>query len=284
MSLKSKLKMLLVLGPVLAIGAIVVLVVVIGAVWLVVANVRARNEAKREWEQEQVELRVQIAKSKAAKLASPSKTAVAAATPAPEDKDNLLKNPSFSNLDCWNQFHITRVQDAVTLQEKDGVLMWERTQGRGDGGSVGVQQELDIDVSDADSAILSLDVRVSYQTQQGPELWTRKLNYPAQMPVHIAVLYDNKRGFPERWDYGFVIHDYANHVLEANPKTQVWRYRPGATPLRNATPVPKDKWCRFSIDLMKHMDPRPAKIAGIMLYGNGLEFRGSVHKVRLEVE
>jgi hypothetical protein len=290
--MRSKLKFWLVIGPVLALGAATAIAIVLGVIWIVATNIGARREARRQWEQEHAE-RVKIAdEARAAKQTQPAKTPAAAPprntpaslSPRPQDARNRIKNPSFAGFESWRQFHISKTPDKHSLTEAGGVVTWERTQSGHENGLVGIEQQLDIDVRNANRVVLSLEALVEYQTLYAPPLWLSNLNYPSQLPVHVAVLYDDRRGHPYRWDYGFTIHEGADGVLELDGKTQVYQYKPGKAPLPNATPVPQGKWCRVSIDILEHADPRPVKIAGLLLYGNGFDFKGAVRNVRLEVE
>ncbi len=204
---------------------------------------------------------------------------------------NLIKDADFNTLNKWERFHSSEVGDIVSLDKRGNYIVWERTGSRNDEGTVGVYQNLDVDVRNTRTLSLCLDVWVDYHTLERTGWWWEERDENGQMPVEITVLYLDKTGKSHQWSHGFLIDHHASAVLWVDPDTGKWEYKDGIAAPQNITPVPKASWCHFCFDLLdeairkdlkgQRALPKPARLIRILLYGNGWDFRGAVGNVVL---
>ena len=200
------------------------------------------------------------------------------APPPPEpiaaEGEDLIKNGKFRGMTDWEQQHISKAHDTISVHpDNQGFMVWRRSNSSNDGGLLGVYQDLEAEVSGARSLELCLEVKVSQQSLPNTGWWSEQNNGSGEMPVHITVTYEDQKGETYNWDYGF---------LAGNS---------GGTKLKNFAVVGKETKKHFCFDLMKpsvRKDPRrlktlpaPAKIKRIALYGNGWDFKGAVGNVSL---
>lgn len=219
--------------------------------------------------------------------------------PAPEIADqngNLLRNAIFQGQDEWQVRHRSNVEDEFSVRGEENCIILERSDSQNDGGSVGLYQDLDVDVSGADRLLLSLDVCVASQTLDGSGWRTEERRGRGEMPARVSIVYLDEGGDEQVWDHGFTtISDSSRVYYITNPKTGQEEVKyPGVTEFRNATKINAAEWSHFSFDLLDEnvrMDPwgdvvlpEPVTLIRISLYGNGWDFRAAIKNPILRAE
>ena len=218
----------------------------------------------------------------------------------PKPITNLIRNGDFSNgFEGWDKFHSTNVNDTWNLQigGPDNYLSWKRGRSRNDGGSVGAVQSMDIDVSGYKKLLLSIDVMVEHHTLLNSGWWSEKQGGSGEYPAKIILFYDDDQGNRHMWTHGFLSTNEKQPVTFRNPDTGTIEQYDGTTSTTNFTMVPKEKWFRYTVDLMApgqliDMDlktrgkqmPKPQKLVMIRLVGQGWDFAAAVDNVTLHGE
>jgi hypothetical protein len=207
---------------------------------------------------------------------------------------NLLENGGFEGLGGWQKQHASNVADRVTVETRDHAVVWERTGSRNDGGLVGVYQDLDLDVSQAKSLVVSFEVRVDYHTLTSPGWWAEERGGSGEMPAKVSVAYLDAAGREYVWDHGFLADNRAWDLLWRNPDTGQVEPKRGRTTLRNFTAVPHSQWVHTSFDLFddavrrdgraQAVLPRPARLKRIYLHGSGWDFKAAVANAHLRMK
>ena len=161
---------------------------------------------------------------------------------------DLVHNGWFTQgLNYWDPHHNYEVnQDIKTFSlEKDGLRIFSTASHEREG----VMQQLDADVSDADTLILRADVRVDTQTLGG----TGPQGREAPIAIAVGCETDNGEGYVQEhifWQ-GF----YCLEPQEPNLG-------------KNGQKVPQGLWYRYIINLMQ-IEPKPKRIKFIALEGSG---------------
>lgn len=175
-----------------------------------------------------------------------------------------LRNGAFDGLAGWEPQHISKISDHAAMHTGANFLVWERSNSRGNLGLLGVRQDLTVDVSQAASAVLRLDVWVDSHAQPG----IGENGYEG--PLRAEIRYTDAAGAEQVFSWGFLVNTTAS----------------------NASAVRKGAWTRFNINLMDDRIrktplgqplPPPAMIKQIRLYGFGSDFKAAVGNVALLV-
>lgn len=115
-----------------------------------------------------------------------------------------IKNGDFmAGLESWQVVDIKKkgTNSAVVADDPEygKVLVLGRVDSQNDGGLIGVEQELDVDVSGLDSLELSLVAAIDGQTLNS-DGW-----YDGETPVFVTIDYTNGSGEPRSWTHGFMV-------------------------------------------------------------------------------
>ena len=188
---------------------------------------------------------------------------------------NLLENGAFHKLAGWEEVHTSPVPDRTTLAAGDNYVFWKRAGSGESGGSLGVLQSLELDVSQAKRLELCLDVWVGYHTLKNTGWFAEEHGWLNEMPVHIRVDYLDRAGSQQIWHHGFLITHNGN------------------TTMTNFTLVPRAMWRHFCFNLLdnhlrrgpygREILPPPVELSRIVLFGNGWDFKGAVGNAVLTV-
>jgi hypothetical protein len=186
--------------------------------------------------------------------------------PAAALEGNLLKDGSFQNLEGWTQHDTTDAEDQISLEAGENYVVWTRTNSRFESRGLGVyQNDLDLEISGANTLILELDVWVGGQTLDGAG-WLSN-----EAPVLLEIMYLDQEDRTHTWRRGFIMH--------------------GEAEVQSITLVQQAVWTHVSVDLMDAQNrldefgsamPAPATILKVMVYGNGWDFKGAVGNLSLK--
>ncbi len=135
---------------------------------------------------------------------------------------------------------------------------------RGSGGNhddTGIEQPLDIDVTDAEVIRFRGDVRVNFQSLAGGG------NVSSEFPLMIKIKYRDIKGGERIWVHGFYYQNVDGKAIV------------------NGELIPQGLWYPYeSEDLTDSLDPKPARILSIQIYASGWDFDSMVSDVGLTVE
>lgn len=205
----------------------------------------------------------------------------------PDDMSgNYIENGDFKSFEGWVKFHLSKVDDEIKLGSGDNYVFWERLTESDQCGSVGLYQDINVDVDQMKQVILRADVWIDLQKlKKNNNDKNNDLIRQTVAPVRISVIYNDINGKIQRWDQGFVVAKNAEKIWKLNPKTGKRQNTKTFLLPGNKVPVPRSQWCHFIIDLkadggMKDINgkilPTPTKISRIMIYGNGWDYRGAI--------
>lgn len=183
--------------------------------------------------------------------------------PAADLTGNLLVNGSFDGLSGWREIREVGAFEMPTLDAGENHVYWQRTPFEDARGELGVAQDLDIDVSGAQSLVLSLYVWVDQAPPAEPS------EPPTKGAVQVELEYTDWYAKPQLWVHRFEI-DGA-----------------GST----TSPVPKAEWSEFLFDLFVDPSwvdtngnplPRPATLTGFRVFSEGVDLSGAVGNILLQ--
>jgi hypothetical protein len=167
--------------------------------------------------------------------------------------------------DCWMKVVEGTAPHAYAL-------VWARENSGASGSAIWAQQTLDVDVSQMDHLLLSMDVMVLSHSLPNSGWWSDENNGSGEYPAKITLSFVDAQGSPIEWAFGFLItHD-------------------GSTALTNYQLVRPEEWTPVQIDLFapaQWVSPRgeplakPARLTGILIGGNGWDFSGMAANIRL---
>lgn len=183
------------------------------------------------------------------------------ALPADDLSGNLLINGTFQGMDGWQPLRNVDMFELPILKTQDNYVYWQRMPESPTRGEVGVSQDLDLDISFAQSLVLSLDVWLdagssadASQEQRGGL-------------ARVTLDYTDWNGNPQTWDHTFEI---------------------GGTGL-NTSAVPQAEWSNFLFDLYTAWTdaygnalPPPARLTQFSVFGEGTNFRGAAGNILLQ--
>jgi hypothetical protein len=133
--------------------------------------------------------------------------------------------------------------------------------GRGNHAEVGIRQTINEDLSDlASSLTLQAEIKLINQSLSGGGYLS------SEYPLILRVIYEDVYGSRAEWLHGFY---YQNR--ESNPT-------------RNGELVPRNVWYPYVSPNLKELNPPPAKIILVDIFGSGWDFESLVSRVRLVVE
>jgi len=195
---------------------------------------------------------------------------------AQDGGDELIQNGDFGQgLEFWT---VDQPCSSCWLEvEGEGTagghfLAWERTNSGNNGSAIGAHQALDMDASRYDRLVLTLEVQVDYHTLPNSGWWSDQHGGSGEYPAKITLAFTDAAGQAFEWSHGFLnTHD-------------------GSTALQNYTLVPPGQWTPFEADLLAPSQwvdargnplPRPARLTGISVGGNGWDFRAAVRHLSL---
>ena len=123
-----------------------------------------------------------------------------------------------------------------------------------------IQQQIDIDVLDAESLIFRFDVRLISQSLLGGGIQS------SEFPLMVRIDFVDANGAPQFWTHGFYMTDPAEN----------W-------PLRDGEKVPALVWYAYESPDFMDSDtfPRPAKVTSIRIYASGHNYRSQAADIEL---
>lgn len=209
------------------------------------------------------------------------------AIPVPIEKiEKLIINGNFENsFNGWeidngvdNANSVWDCQIIYDEDKKSNVVQFERSQSRSDGSSVGVYQDVFIDLSKYNEVRIKLDVKPIYQGLSGSG------GAGGEYPVMVQVAFIDQRDEPHVWTYGF--------------------YYEGENFYSCAEQVGQDKWSSYTSPNLKEILPDcndekrnhdksawplmtheykapviPKYITRVLVFGSGWDFRGRIDNV-----
>ncbi|MCI4625437.1 MAG: hypothetical protein L3V56_05690 [Candidatus Magnetoovum sp. WYHC-5] len=184
---------------------------------------------------------------------------------------NLVMNGSFKGLDNWSIYKSKGIRGEVYVGTVEDYVLLERVGSAKTMGDVGVYQELDEDVEDAEKLIVEFDVRVSTDSIPSEQRWsTRQRGGSGDMPAQIIISYKDADGKNHNWVHGFL--PYSNVALT----------------FKDYTIIGKEKWHHFYVNFMSdevrldakgNVLPKPSKLTQVMLKARGWDFKSAIANV-----
>jgi hypothetical protein len=242
----------------LGVGAGCLLIIVIGAAIIGGLTYKFMKEVGQNIEEERESLRVDMQVD----AFEPEPL------PAANLETNLLKNGSFQTLEGWAQHDTTDAEDQISLETRENYVVWTRTNSRSESRGLGLyQDDLELNVSGANTLMIDLDVWVGGQTLDGAG-WLGN-----EAPMLLEIMYLDQESRTHTWRRGFIMH--------------------GEVELEHIMTVPQATWTHVSFDLMDAQNrldqfdsamPAPATILKVMVYGNGWDFKGAVGNLCIRKE
>jgi hypothetical protein len=204
-------------------------------------------------------------------------------------KQQLIKNGDFENgLDGWikgnalDRMNSTMTANVVYDEDiQSNVAEFTRADGGFDGSSIGVYQDVFINLSKYKKLQLKLDAKPVFQSLTGGG-WAGGAEYP----VTMQVCYIDQRGEPQTWSHGFYFRDVSQYDDSTKVDENAW-YTYTTPDLKKIKPDCADKklvsegiaWGR---KIHKYNPPViPKYIVRILVYGSGWDFTGRVDNVEL---
>jgi len=136
------------------------------------------------------------------------------------------------------------------------VLEFKRTMAGKEKGRLGVNQQLNMDISEYVYVVIKADVKVIYASlkNDGDE--------GGDYPVTIELEYEDAQENIKSFKHGFLYQKQINYPI--------------------GECISRDKWYSYtSPNLMDVITPKPRIIKGVKIYGSGLEFKGRVANLEL---
>jgi hypothetical protein len=125
----------------------------------------------------------------------------------------------------------------------------------------GIRQQIDKDVSDFHTLIISADVRLHNQSLSGGGYLS------SEYPLILRMKYRDVNGSDAEWVHGFYYQNDNNN------------------PTRDGEAIPRDQWIPFETgNLMEGLDPKPFRIVSIQIYASGWDYESYISGLRLTVE
>lgn len=190
-------------------------------------------------------------------------------------RGNIIKNGSFRQLKWWDQIHKSNADDTYSITPKKNCVILERMKSGSDGGTVGLTQNIDSDVTRYRSLILSLDAWIDFHTLPDIGTWAKKHGGFGELPLMITIKYQDIHDHLQVWNCGFITTS---------------RELRDTRGLVNVTILGKRNWRHFDLDLMRDdvrrdstgkVLPRPKRIMQINVSGKGWDFRSAVGNLKL---
>ena len=138
-------------------------------------------------------------------------------------KDTIFKETFssgfFSNgLKNWDVNHNSNVQDEwrvelVKVYDREALYI-QRIESSGDGGRVSISQDINLDVSKAESLFIKMDLNIIDYTLEGSGWWSDTRNSTGEYPVQLWIKYIDGEGMPKSYSWGFL--DKENSNLQTN--------------------------------------------------------------------
>jgi hypothetical protein len=204
---------------------------------------------------------------------------------------SVVADGQFEDPHAWAPLHRTEVEDSVDIKGGENYILWERTRSMDDPGTLGVYQDLQVDVSPATSLAMSLDVLIDRDSVDATRARLVGLETAGLAPVRVRVTYQGVDRRWYHWEHAFLGGRYDPLVFDLDEETGALSLKEGATLTEPVTVMAPGRWCRFEFDLMDDaarrdpatgvVYPRPAWVARISLYGTGWDFRGAAGNVAL---
>ena len=175
----------------------------------------------------------------------------------------------YQQQDWWNKQNYTE-ETTCEMEEGEGYVSWERSSNLWGNDQLSISQEINEDISDFETLVLSMDVWICIHNQTNPDWGTDKTG---TMPIKVNLEYEDEYGNKENWIHGFM---YDVH-LESK--------------LKNVTTVTKLKWNHIALDVLNNenrKDPlgtkvltKPVKVTKLSILGAGQDFIAAIGNIRL---
>ncbi len=183
--------------------------------------------------------------------------------PAPR---NLIVNGDFSQgLEGWEERNILPQippgeLEVLSLGERVAVR-FRRDSGTQIHSEAGIVQQLDLDVSDFQSLVVRLDVRIDFHDLSGGGAQA------SEYPVIIRLLYEDQFGSVTEWYRGFYYQNTTGNLTV------------------NGEAVERARWTPFEVDLIAaRPELPPTFLRSLEIYASGWNYIGFVSEVGIWVE
>jgi FecR-like protein len=184
---------------------------------------------------------------------------------------DLIANGTFSSVlsdDIWRVYNDQggdgpSVDGTAQAEIDQGrhVLHFVRKDSKGNHDDTGIEQIIDKDVTDVDVVRFRADVRVNYQSLSGGGYQS------SEFPLMIRIHYRDVKGGERDWVHGF----YYQNIEGKN--------------IVRGDQIPQGLWFPYeSENFLTALDPKPARILSIQIFGSGHDFDSMVADVGLTVE
>jgi hypothetical protein len=202
-----------------------------------------------------------------------------------EKKQKLIANGDFENaLSSWEVGHSLDRQNSVwncqivyDEDKKSNVIQFKRSESRNDGSSVGVSQDVFIDLSQYDDVRIRLDVKPMFQSLVGGG-WVG-----GEYPIMVQVAFIDQRGDPQTWTYGFIYDGDSQYENVAKIGQSAW-FTYTSPNLKEVSPDCADAQrvsdMQVIVKAHEYKPPViPTYITRVLVYGSGWDFQGRADNI-----
>ena len=185
--------------------------------------------------------------------------------PLPAPRNLVLTGDFAQGLEGWEERSIpaeipSGALDVQSLGERTAVR-FRRDSGTQTHSEVGIGQQLNLDVSDFQSLVVRLDVRIDFHDLSGGGAQA------SEYPVIIRLLYEDQFGSVTDWYRGFYYQNTTSNLT------------------LNGEPVERARWTPFEIDLMaERPEFPPTFLRSLEIYASGWNYIGFVSEVGIWAE
>jgi len=202
-----------------------------------------------------------------------------------DKKQKLIANGDFENaLNSWEVGHSLDRQNSIwncqivyDEDKKSNVIQFKRSESNNDGSSVGISQDVFIDLSQYDDIRLRLDVKPMFQSLVGGG-WVG-----GEYPIMVQVAFIDQRGDPQTWTYGFIYDGDSQYENVAKIEQDKW-FTYTSPNLKEVSPDCADAQRVFDMQVIvkshEYNPPViPTYITRILVYGSGWDFQGRADNI-----
>ncbi len=207
--------------------------------------------------------------------------------PIPDEKiEKLIVNGNFE--DAFNGWEVThgvdfaksvwKCQLVYDEDKRSNVVQFERSQSRNDGSSVGISQDVFIDVSKYKDIRLKLDVKPMYQSLSGSG------GAGGEYPAMVQVAFIDQRDEPHVWTYGFYYEgmNFYDCAMQVGQDTWLNYTSPNLKEILPDCADEKRNYDKSAWPLMTHEYKSPVipkYITRVLVFGSGWDFRGMADNI-----
>jgi len=192
---------------------------------------------------------------------------------------NLIKSGEFTSLSSWKPIHQSKTKDLTNTTHRNGFVLFERSESMNKGGTLGLSQDLQIDVSKAPAVRLEFDVWIGSHSLNSTGWWSSKHGGFGEMPMIVSLDYLDAKKRQHRWNCGFI-------TIGSDTKGRDANY--------HVLTIPRNSWYHAAFDLKdkKHLKvpsdsttmPPLATVTKLTVSGKGWDFCSAVGNLVLQIK